>query len=63
MTGKVASNPGQMGGEKRPGIDCLCMCDHSQKKLGVCLCLEIVGKIYVHVRYITVSSKDVAVCQ
>ena len=34
-----------MGGEKRPGIDCLRMRDHSQKNLGIRLRLEIVGKI------------------
>ena len=61
-----------MGGERRPGIDCLRMCDHSQ---GIRLCLEIVGKInmYTSVRAIIdntvllslsmVSSKDTAVCQ
>ena len=43
-----------LGGEKWPGIDCLCMRDHSQKNLGICLHLEIV---------IFVSSKDVAICQ
>lgn len=31
-----------MGGQKRPGINCLCMCDHS---LGIRLSLEIVSKI------------------
>ena len=41
----VASYPGCMGGERRPGIDCLRMRDHSQKNLGICLRLEIVGKI------------------
>ena len=35
-----------MGGERRPSIDCLHMCGHSQKKPGnPSLCLEIVGKI------------------
>ena len=34
-----------MGGEKRPGIDCLRMRDHSQKNLGIRLRLETVGKI------------------
>ena len=38
----------RMGGEKRPGIDCLRMPDHSQKNLGICLRLEIVGKINTH---------------
>ena len=31
--------------ERRPGIDCLLMRDHSQKYLGIRLRLEIVGKI------------------
>lgn len=30
---EVALYPGCMGGEKQPGIDCLCMLDHSQKNL------------------------------
>ena len=34
-----------MEGERQPGIDCLRMCDHSQKDLGIHLRLEIVGKI------------------
>ena len=37
-----------MGGEKRPGIECLRMRNHSQKNLGICLCLEIVDKINTH---------------
>ena len=41
----LASYPGRVGGERRPGIDCLRMRDHSQKNLGIRLCLEIVGKI------------------
>ena len=41
----LASYPGRVGGEKRPGIDCLRMRDHSQKNLGIRLRLEIVGKI------------------
>ena len=41
----LASYPGRMGGERRPGIDCLRMRDHSQKNLGIRLRLEIVGKI------------------
>ena len=39
---KLALFPGHLGGENWPGIDCLCMCNHS---LGICSCLEIVGKI------------------
>ena len=42
---QLASYPGRVGGEKRPGIDCLRMRDHSQKNLGIRLRLEIVGKI------------------
>ena len=38
----LASYPGRVGGERRPGIDCLRMRDHSQ---GIRLRLEIVGKI------------------
>ena len=34
-----------MGGERRPGIDCLRMRNHSQKNMGIRLRLEIVGKI------------------
>ena len=34
-----------MGVERRPGIDCLRMHDHSQKNLEIRLRLEIVGKI------------------
>ena len=34
-----------MGVERRPGIDCLRMRDHSQKNLEIHLRLEIVGKI------------------
>ena len=45
---KLASYPGRVGGEKRPGINCLRMRDHSQKNLGICLRLEIVGKINMH---------------
>ena len=41
----LASYPGRVGGEKRPGINCLRMRDHSQKNLGIRLRLEIVGKI------------------
>ena len=41
----LASYPGRVGGERRPGIDCLRMRDHSQKNLGIRLRLEIVGKI------------------
>ena len=37
-----------MGGEKRPGIDCLRMRNLSQKNLGIHLRLEIVGKISTH---------------
>ena len=63
----IASYPGRVGGERRPGIDCLRMRDHSQKNLGIRLRLEIVGKTiddqYVYVRYISVSWKDKAVCQ
>ena len=44
----VVSYPGHMGGEKRPGIECLHMHNHSQKNLGICLRLEIVGKINTH---------------
>ena len=44
----LASYPGHVGGEKRPGINCLCMRDHSQKNLGIQLRLEIVGKINTH---------------
>ena len=40
----LASYPGRVGGERRPGIDCLRMRDHSQKNLGIRLRLEIVGK-------------------
>ena len=46
--GGVASYLGCVGGEKRPGIDCLRMRDHSQKNLGICLRLEIVGIINTH---------------
>ena len=38
-----------MGGEKRPGIDCLRMCSHSQKNLGICLYSEIVDKINTYI--------------
>ena len=41
----LASYPGRVGGEKRPGIDCLRMRDNSQKNLGIRLHLETVGKI------------------
>ena len=41
----LALYPGRVGGERRPGIDCLRMRDHSQKNLGIRLRLEIVGKI------------------
>ena len=41
----LASYPGRVGGEKRPGIDCLRMHNNSQKNLGIRLCLETVGKI------------------
>ena len=41
-----------MGGERRPGIDCLCMRDHSQKNLGIRVRLEIVGKINTYMSYI-----------
>ena len=44
----VASYLGRVREEKRPGIDWLCMRDHSQKNLGIRLCLEIVGKISTH---------------
>ena len=44
---------GRMGGERQPGIDCLRMRDHSQKKKSE----------FVYVQYISVSSKDTAVCQ
>ena len=44
----LASYPGCVGREKRPGIDCLRMRDHSPKNLGFCLCSEIVGKIDTH---------------
>ena len=49
----LASYTGRVGGERRPGIDCLCMRDHSQKNLGIHLRLEIVSKIHT----------DTAVCQ
>ena len=35
------SYPGHVGGEKRPCIDCLNVCDNSQKNLGIRLRLEI----------------------
>ena len=41
-----------MGGGKRPGIDCLCMHDPSQKNLGIYLRLEIVSKINTHTSHI-----------
>ena len=41
----IASYPGRVGRERRHGIDCLRMRDHSQKNLGIHLCLEIVNKI------------------
>jgi len=41
----VASYPGRVRGERRPGIDCLRMRNHSQKILEICLCLETVCKI------------------
>ena len=37
----VASYPGSVGGERQPCIDCLNMCDNSQKNLGIRLRLEI----------------------
>ena len=43
--GVVASYPGRVGGERRPGINCLRMRDHSQKNQENRLGLEIVGKI------------------
>ena len=41
------------------------MCDHSQKNLGICSHLEIVGKINMYMSdiIISVSSKDAAVYQ
>ena len=51
----LALYPGCVEGERRLGIDCLRMRDHSQKKLGIHLRLEIVGKI--NIRYISVSLK------
>ena len=45
---KLASYPGRVGEEKRPGINCLRMRNHSQKNLGIRLRLEIVGKINTH---------------
>ena len=48
----VASYPGRMGGERQPCIDCLRMRDHSQKNLGIRLCLEIVGKINMYTSYV-----------
>ena len=41
----LALYPGHVGGERRPGIDCLRMHDHSQKNMGIHLRLEIVSKI------------------
>ena len=41
----LASYPGRVGGERRPGIDCLRMRNHPQKNLGIRLRLETVGKI------------------
>ena len=41
----LALYQGHMGGERRPGINCLRMRNHSQKNLGIHLRLEIVGKI------------------
>jgi len=41
----LASYSGRVGGERWPGIECLCMCNHSQKNLEICLHLETVGKI------------------
>ena len=35
----------RLRGKRQPGIDCLCMRNHSQKNLGICLHLEIVSKI------------------
>ena len=43
----LASYPGHVGGEKRPGIDCLHMCDHSIKNVE-----SIVGKTkHIHLIY------------
>ena len=44
----VASYPGRVGGERRPGTDCLRMRDHPQKNLGTHLRLEIAGKITMY---------------
>ena len=41
----LASYPGHVGGERQSGINCLRMHDHSQKNLGIHLCLKIVSKI------------------
>ena len=34
---------------KRPSINCLHLCGHSLKNLGICVCLQKVGKIGTHV--------------
>ena len=44
----VALFSGHVGGEKWPGMNCLHICDNPQKNLGICVCLEIVGKINMH---------------
>ena len=40
----LASYPGRVGGERRPAVECLRMCNHSQKNLKIRLRLETVGK-------------------
>ena len=58
----IASYPGHMGGERRPGIDCLHMCNQSPKNLGIRLRLENVGKINAHTSNILPNSKDNTSC-
>ena len=51
-----------MEGEKRPGINCLRMRNHSQKNLGIRLCLEIVGKINTYSSDIFPYHRKVVTC-
>lgn len=45
----LASDTCHVGGEKRPGIDCLCINDNSKENLGIHLMFEIVSKIIMYV--------------
>ena len=58
----IASYPGHMGGERRPGIDCLHMHNHSLRNLGIRLRLKIVSKINAYTSDILPNSEDNTSC-